>query len=52
VLVPEATLDLDDGPVFGQNNIWLPGKFPHMETKSEAHPVERLPDRDFRLGVL
>lgn len=51
MLMPEASVNLDDAFVAWENNIRLAGKICHMEPVAETHGMNELSDQHFRLSV-
>lgn len=53
MLMPEATIDQDDGPVPGQDDVGHAGEVAPVEHESVTHPVESRSDADLgtRVGL-
>jgi len=52
VSVPETAIDKNHRFVFWQNDVRATGQRFHMQAKPEASGMQRLPDENFRLGIL
>jgi hypothetical protein len=51
VAVPEATIDLNDGPVLREHDVRLPGEIPDMEAETQPGRVKGPTQRKFWFGV-
>jgi hypothetical protein len=49
--MPEASLDLDDGAVFWQNDVGTARKVRDMKAIAKTEPVKRSPQREFGSGI-
>jgi len=49
--MPETAMHEDSGMILGQHDIGASGEITAMDAESKAGPVQRLTDKDFRLGV-
>lgn len=50
--MPEATMNEDNGSVFGQDKIGSAGEFPVMQSIPKSAFVERVSQEQFRPGIL